>query len=184
MKGKEKELLMNLLMEKDVKSAIENNLSQLLSIIPEIRNMIGFEHKHPHHHLDVWEHTLLALSNAIEDFDVRLVLLLHDIGKPYCWQEDGEIRHFRGHQEVSSKMAEKILFRLGYEREYIGFVCCLIKLHDTPLTLEDIKENREFSKKLFEVQKCDCLAHNPLKNQKREEYIREVSQLLKNEAIK
>ena len=54
--------------------------------------MIGFEHKHPHHHLDVWNHTLLALSYSPKDFDIRLVLLLHDIGKPHSYQDE-EIRH-------------------------------------------------------------------------------------------
>ena len=31
--------------------------------------MIEFEHKHSHHHLHVWNHTLHALSNFENDFE-------------------------------------------------------------------------------------------------------------------
>ena len=32
---------------------IKENESILVGYIPEIQSMIGFDHKHPHHHLDV-----------------------------------------------------------------------------------------------------------------------------------
>ena len=76
--------------------------------------MIGFDHKHPHHHLDVWGHTLLALSKAPKDLEIRLVLLFHDIGKPHSYQE-GEVRHYKNHSLVSSEMTQEILKRIGYE---------------------------------------------------------------------
>ena len=69
----------------NVVECINNNLDYLLVLVPEIQYMIGFEHKHPHHHLDVWNHTLLALSLSQNDFDIRLCLLLHDIGKPFSY---------------------------------------------------------------------------------------------------
>ena len=97
--------LKEILSEDDVVTSINNNMDYLLYVIPEINNMIGFDHKHPHHHLDVWDHTLLALSLSKNDFDVRLVLLLHDIGKPFSYQE-GEVRHFKNHPMVSAKMSE------------------------------------------------------------------------------
>ena len=49
--------------------------------------MIGFDHKHPHHHLDVFNHTLYALSLSKKDFSIRMALLFHDISKPYCYVE-------------------------------------------------------------------------------------------------
>ena len=63
----------------------------LMKLMPELKFMKGFDHKHPHHHLDVWKHTLLALSKAPNNFDIRLSLLLHDIGKPHSYQNDGGI---------------------------------------------------------------------------------------------
>ena len=64
-----KDKLEKILMEDDVVSSIRNNFEELVSLIPEVKDMIGFEHKHPQHHLDVFEHTLLALSMAVKDFE-------------------------------------------------------------------------------------------------------------------
>ena len=100
--------LKTILLSDDVINSINCHMDCLLTLIPEIQYMIGFEHKHPHHHLDVWNHTLLALSLSSGDFDVRLCLLLHDIGKPFSYQ-DGEVRHFKNHSKVSADMSKIIL---------------------------------------------------------------------------
>lgn len=171
-----KDFLKNILISDDVVDNIRANLQDLILIMPEIRDMIGFEHKHPHHHLDVWEHTLYALSLSPSDFDIRLALLLHDIGKPHSFQDD-EVRHFKGHPKMSAQITEHILKRLNYNEEYISYICEIIKRHDTPITEEDIFSNTSLSKVIFEVQKCDALAHNPAKNQKRLEYIENVTKI-------
>lgn len=156
-------------------SAINNNLELLLSIIPELESMMGFEHKHPHHHLDVWDHTLLALSRAPKDMEIRLVLLLHDIGKPFSYQE-GEIRHFKGHPVVSSMMSKVILTRLNYTKQDIEELTTLIKDHDNLISDLDIRSDIEYCKKKFKVQFCDALAHNPLKLEKIITYLLEVNE--------
>lgn len=172
-----KQVLEKILMEEDVVSSINNNLSLLLNIIPEIKSMIGFEHKHPHHHLDVWNHTLLALSMAPRNLEIRLILLLHDIGKPFSYQ-DGEIRHFKGHPIVSSKMSEDILRRLNYNDLKIEEMCNLIKEHDNLIKDEDIINNNEFCQKKFKIQFCDALAHNPTKLEKRIKYLLDINNKL------
>lgn len=166
--------LKEILLSNDIVSAIRENIQHLLTIMPEIGDMFGFEHKHPHHHLDVWEHTLYALSFSPKNFDIRLALLLHDVGKPHSYQDD-EIRHFKGHPEMSAKISKDILKRLGYKDDYINYICEIIKLHDTPLTKADIVTNTALSKYIFEVQKCDAFAHNPAKNKKRLEYIKTIT---------
>lgn len=169
--------LEDILLGKDPVKNIRNNLSELLKLIPEAKDMIGFEHKNPAHHLDVWEHTLLALSLSEDDFTVRLVLLLHDIGKPHCFTE-GDIRHYRGHQEMSSNMAENILKRLNYEEDFINRICYLIKVHDNILTEEEILSNKETTT-IYKIQYCDGLAHHPEKLSKRKEYLSFVRRKLK-----
>lgn len=165
----------NLLVQDDVVTTIHDNWEYLFTLIPELNYMVGFEHKHPHHHLDVWEHTLYALSLAPNDFEIRLVLLLHDIGKPHCYQE-GEIRKFTGHPIISRKISQTILERLHYNRDFIEEVCYLIEFHDTPISYKEIKDNRDLAYKRYLIQYCDAYAHHPLKLEKRVKYLQRIKQ--------
>ena len=110
--------LEKILLSDNIVETINDNIDYLLDEIPEIKYMIGFPHNHPHHHLNVWDHTLLALSLSKKDFDVRLTLLLHDIGKPFSYQDE-EVRHFRNHANVSANMSRTILNRLNFDDDYI-----------------------------------------------------------------
>ena len=169
--------LRKILLAEDVVRSINENIYYLIEKIPEIESMMGFEHNHPHHHLDVWDHTLLALSLSEKDFDIRLCLLLHDIGKPFSYQ-DKEVRHFKGHAKVSSIMSKNILTRLGYEEDYVNYICYLIRNHDKKITSEQIEKDYELCLKLYKIQKCDALAHNPDKLEKRKIYLDEIDKKL------
>ena len=171
--------LYNILLNDDVVGSINENIEILLNIIPELKDIIGFEHKHPHHHLDVWNHTLLALSYSPKDFKIRLVLLLHDIGKPHCYQE-GEIRHFKGHPQVSANIYYIIFKRLNFKEKEIDELCYLIKEHDNPITNKEIIDNIELTINKFKIQCCDALAHNPTKLEKRIKYLLKVNEKLNN----
>lgn len=175
------EFLEKVLTSDNVVEEIRKNLSRLIQIIPEIKYMIGFEHQHPHHHLDVWEHTLLALSFSRNNFDVRLTLLLHDIGKPFSWQQDGNIRHFYGHAAKSKEIAYKTLLNLGYNKQYINEICYMVSMHDTPLKEDFILNNKQLAKKIYQVQKCDAKAHNPAKSSKRFAYLEKIKPLIYNQ---
>jgi len=112
----------------------------LSQILPEVESMRGVE-QNAYHHLDIWEHTLLALELFEEEvipgclsryegkikeyLDYKLVygkrkiqflklaLLLHDIGKPPTKSvgESGWIR-FVGHEHVGAQLANDIVMRL------------------------------------------------------------------------
>lgn len=164
-------------MSQNPSSDIKENVGFVTKLVPNIRDMIGFDHKHPHHHLDIWEHTLYALSLSKPIFEVRLALLLHDIGKPHSFQFDGKVNHYRGHNRVSYGIAKKVLTRLGYDESTIKTVCEIILLHDTPIHKSDIQKDTEFCKLLFEVQKCDAYAHNPEFNERRIEYLEYIEKL-------
>ena len=161
-------------MNDNVIESINNNIEELLIIIPELESMIDFPHNHPHHHLDVWNHTLLALSISPKEFEIRLALLLHDIGKPHSYQ-DKEIRHFKGHPKVSSQISKSILKRLNFNETEISELCYLIEKHDTRISDKDIIENNDLSLKRFKIQICDALAHNPTKLEKRIMYLQLIN---------
>lgn len=171
-------MLEEILTDNNIIESINNNLDELLLLIPELKFMIGFDHKHPHHHLDVWNHTLYALSLSENNFEIRLALLLHDIGKPFCFKE-GDIRHYNGHALKSYEMSKKILDRFNYNDSFKEEVCYLIKKHDTPISTTDIENDYELSVKRYKIQVCDALAHNPEKLQKRVKYLKKVKNIIK-----
>ncbi len=171
--------LEDILCNNNILDSINKNLNFLLELIPELKDMIGFLHKHPHHHLDVWNHTLCVLNSSENDFEIRLCLLLHDIGKPHCFTE-GEVRHFKDHPSKSAIMSKNILERLGYDEEFIKRICYLIEFHDTPITSSEVEENFELQYKRYLIQKCDVLAHHLNKLEKRKEYLKDIETLFNN----
>lgn len=170
--------LYNILTDDNVVECINNNLDYLFDLIPEIRYMVGFDHMHPHHHLDVWNHTLLALSQAPNNFDIRLALLLHDIGKPFSYQERDGVRHFKNHPKVSAIMVYDILNRLNYDKQFIEKICFYVENHDSPISDSFLENNYNDALLLFEIQKCDAMAHHPNKLEKRKQYIKKITDKL------
>ena len=175
--------LEKILTSENVVEEINNNLEYLLTIIPDIKFMIGFDHKQPHHHLDVWNHTLLTLSLSENDFDTRLILLLHDIGKPFMYQEDNGVRHYNEHAIMSAIIARNTLKKLGYESDYRKKICNLIKTHDEKITEKEIKDNYGLSLLKYKIQYCDALAHHPDKLEKRIAYLNKTKLLLEKNRL-
>lgn len=168
-----------ILTAKSVEKSISENMESLLILIPEIKSMIGFEHKHPHHHLDVWQHTLEVLKNLnTKDLELNMAALLHDIGKPFSYQDE-EVRHFHGHAEVSCKMTQQILTRLGYDEEFIKRVSYLVETHDTIIEPNNLDNNSEMIQKRLQLQYADAKAHHPDKVGKRIKFLDDIKNKLK-----
>ena len=166
------------LTSENVSESIDKNMDYLLYSIPEIESMIGFEHKHPHHHLDVWEHTVEVLKNLdSKDLDVKMAALLHDIGKPFSYQDD-EVRHFHGHPEMSSKMTKQILTRLGYNEEFVKDVVYLVETHDTIINPNKLDNTKQMVEKRLKLQYADAKAHHPDKVGKRIKFLDNITKQL------
>lgn len=146
---------------------IISNLDFFLESIPQIQSMIGFDHKHPHHHLDVWEHTLEVIRNLNTlDLELNIAALFHDIGKPFCYQE-GDVRHFYGHPEVSEKITRQVLLNIGFDLNFVERVAYLVKTHDTPINPNQLDNDLELIKKRLQLQYADAKAHHPAKVEQR-----------------
>ncbi len=134
--------------------------------LPEAAPTVGFLQNSKYHHLDVWEHTLAALSMANQDLVTRLVLFLHDIGKPHVYTEDAEGGHFKGHGAVSAEIADRVMQRLRFDNATRARVVLLVEHHDRPLSAEPKRLKRwmrqlsdEDILRMCEIQRCDRLAH-------------------------
>lgn len=107
--------------------------------LPEITPMVGFSQNNPHHYLTVWQHTARAVGAAVHNESVRLVMLLHDMGKPGTYSVDSAgVGHFYGHQARSAQLAADILHRLAFCRGEQRDALQLIRLHDEGIKQGDI----------------------------------------------
>ena len=160
---------------------LEYEERMLFEMIPELMDEKDFSQNNPWHIYDVWNHTKKVLENSEADKEIRLVLLLHDIGKPHSYQDDENgIRHFRGHSQKSAEISEQILKRLGYSENEISQICFLIANHDKTIQTEVINANNlETYKKLLHIQYCDASGYNPEYIQRVYERLDEVSSCLK-----
>ena len=178
--------LQEILEQNDLVMSINNNFNVLSFYIPEIECMVELNQKQPQHQHDLWNHTLLSLFRAEEndytDFDVRLALLLHDIGKPFAYIE-GPIRHYYNVSGASTKMAYVILKRLGYEEAFINKILYLIKNCNGIIDDDVIERNPVLAEKLYKIQYCDALAHNPQYMAKRIEYLYETDIKIQKEKV-
>ncbi len=172
-----KEILESILMLdcEDDSGKFEKDKEIIFQIIPELKKTDGFEQKNPHHIYDVWKHTIKALQKSNLDLEVRIALLLHDIGKPYCYQEENGIRHFKGHAQKSAQMAQEILERLGYNAKELKEICYLIEHHDELIDVSKVDQNnKKIMQKLLHMQYCDAYAYAPEHAEKRIQKLDEI----------
>lgn len=122
----------------------------MVQIIPELGRCLGFEQHSPYHRYTVWEHIVRAVEAAPENnITVRRTLLFHDIGKPDCFTTDVTGRgHFKGHAEVSARIAEDVMRNLRYDTKSISETCKLIKYHSDKI--QTVRQVRRMLSKLGE----------------------------------
>ena len=122
--------------------------SEILSVVlPEIKDMKGFEQHNFHHIYDVLEHTAVVVENAPALPHLRFSALLHDCGKPDCFSIDKDgVGHFYSHASISAEKAEKALLRLKSDNKTKVKVVKLIKLHDAPIEENEVVIKKKLSK--------------------------------------
>ena len=131
--------------------------NEIFNLIPELKYEKGFDQKSEWHCYDVWNHTI-ATVNACDMNPVdRVTMLLHDIGKPFSYQDDGETRHFKSHAIKSAEMSKIILGRFNIPEEDKNLILKLIELHSIKINLDDVNsDNINFYRRLCRIQLCDA----------------------------
>ncbi len=154
-------------------------------IIPELKKTFDFDQNNKHHIYTVYDHMAYSVGFAAREPDIRLALLLHDIGKPDTYfTDDAGVGHFYGHGDVSAKISLPILSRLRLSRDMTDTVHALVKYHDYPIepTRKIVRRRlRKFGgpmlRKLMQVKVGDSLAHNPVYSDRTKE-IDEINTLI------
>lgn len=144
-------------------------------IIPEIIPMFDFDQHTKHHNRDVWRHTTHSIASIEATPLLRITMLFHDLGKPkVCKRDPDGTCHFKGHPKHSAIMAEEILRRLKYPKDFIEQCIKLIIYHDVRFNgskrqLKHVmnaigEKNVEF---LLKVQHADIMAQSDYKHKEK-----------------
>lgn len=161
--------LLKLLCGKDATKILIEYRDVIAALIPELKKTFDFDQNNKHHIYTVYDHMAYSVGFAKDEPDVRLALLLHDIGKPdtYFTDENG-VGHFYTHGEVGAEISLPILKRLRLSREMTDTVYTLVRYHDYPIDHSRKTIRRRLNKfgepmlkKLMDVKEGDSKAHNP-----------------------
>lgn len=85
-----------------------------------------------YHVYDVWTHTMktLELIPVESGIILRLVALLHDIGKPSTKSVDEHgVAHFYRHEDAGAELARRLMQRLRFSNAEVSRVAYLISMH-------------------------------------------------------
>ncbi|MCR4922581.1 MAG: CCA tRNA nucleotidyltransferase [Lachnospiraceae bacterium] len=146
-------------------------------ILPELDAIMETGQNNPHHMYNVGMHTIEAIkysrkwNDSLSENDkkiLRLTMLFHDMGKAHCKTTDENgIDHFKGHADISEKIAGDILRRLKFDNDTINKVKKLVKYHDHRYSVTKVKM-RELMVNMgvdlmplwFAVRRCDTNAQS------------------------
>lgn len=156
-------------------------------IIPEITTMFNFEQNNPNHNKTLWKHTVCAVKNIDADPLLRMIMLLHDIGKPISEKQDSlGVSHYSGHEKISSAVSSVILKRLKYPNSFVDTAVYLISIHDI-----NIKADKVIIKKLLKtmgeenfrliikIKRADILAQSSYKREEKLDNLQKTEDLFK-----
>lgn len=137
-------------------------------ILPEVSQNKGVIQGNRHYKLDVFEHILEAVKIIKPSPVLRWTALLHDIGKYCCRIETEDAIHFYGHEKVSVSLAQNILERLRFSKDFQEKVIHLIAHHmfSYPTTDAGIRRflrriGPDLVEDLLELRRADILATSP-----------------------
>ena len=142
-----KELLLNIATERIytelVKLLLGDNCEVILLkyrevlavVIPELKPCFDFPQNSKWHLWDVYTHIVKSVALTQKKDYMRLAMLFHDIGKPFCKTTDDKGQdHFKGHPQISEEKAADVLTRLHASNEIKHKALTLIKYHDLYIT--------------------------------------------------
>lgn len=152
----------------------------LAAAIPELKPMIGFDQRSPHHAYDLYTHTAYVTAGVPGDLTLRWAALLHDIGKVPTFTVDETGRgHFLDHAVKGAEMADAVLRRLKAPNALREQVVLLIEKHMLWLQPEKKMLRRQIGRlgqetvyQILSLQQADNSSKGTAKSGENEQYVR------------
>jgi len=134
-------------------------------IVPEARDMVGFDQYNLHHPYNAWIHTAHCVACVAPDPILRLAMLMHDIGKPstFYFTEDA-VGHFNRHEAKGEKITRERLSDLCFTEETIETIAFLVRNHDKGIPETELgrwlsEAGEERLRLLLDVKEADARSH-------------------------
>ena len=86
-------------------------------MIPELYLQKGFNQRTKHHKYNLDSHTVKVISGCPKDINLRWAALLHDIAKPFIYQDKGNRYIYPMHEKIGAEFVEKIAKYLKWSNE-------------------------------------------------------------------
>lgn len=152
----------------------------LAEAIPELKPMIGFDQRSPHHGYDLYTHVAGVVAAVPAEPALRWAALLHDVGKIPTFTVDETGRgHFRDHAAKGAEMADAILKRLKAPGALREQVVLLIEKHMLWLVPEKAQLRSQIDRlgmgtvyRILSLQQADNSNKGTAKSDENEKYIR------------
>ena len=165
-----------------IRTAHECGLTKVF--LPEFDVCMETAQNNPNHLYTVGEHSVRSMERIPAKKELRLTMLLHDIGKPALKTTDEEgIDHFHGHPAKSAEMAREILRRLKFDNQTVDKVSRLCACHDVRIEPGKKYLRRAMNRlggdlfpDFFLVQRADVCAQSDWKRKEK------LAQIARNEA--
>lgn len=138
------------------------------TLFPIINKCFNTYQNNIYHMQTVGDHIYHTFNNIENKFDLKMTMLLHDIGKVYAKTTDkNNIDHFYMHGDISREMSTKILNDFKFDKKTKDKILILIENHDKYMMAEKeyIKRSlNKFGKETFldliKVRIADDMAKN------------------------
>ena len=156
----------------------------LAVVIPELKPCFDFPQNSKWHLYDVYTHIVKSVALTPHKDYMRLAMLFHDIGKPFCKTTDDKGQdHFKGHPQISEEKAADILTRLHASNEIKHKALTLIKYHDLYITEKPSNIKRwlrtlgeDLTLDYIDFKIADLLSHNMELSQHEIDTLRRIRQ--------
>ena len=151
----------------------------LAAVIPELKPMIGFDQRSPHHAYDLYTHVAHVVAGVPGELALRWAALLHDVGKVPTFSVDENGRgHFIDHAAKGAEMADAILRRLKAPNALREQVVLLIEKHMLWLAPEKKQLRRQIGRlgqetvyQILSLQQADNSNKGTAKSEENDKYV-------------